>query len=336
MENIREWLKNPRISLVIGLVAGLLVGLIFAYLIWPVEYKDAAPAHLHPGYAADYLHMAITAYQANPADVVAAKSRWDALDEMGSTALEDVRKDPKGLNPAMIDAFAAAVGASAQAPGATQAPSSGGAEAESGANNTLLFVAIGVMCLVTIAVGGALVYFLFIKGNSGPTKVTPAMQAQQAARQAQTTDYAALGEEPPMAQFMASYKVGDDLFDESYSIDSATGEFMGECGVGISETIGVGDPKKVTAFEVWLFDKNDIQTVTRVLLSAHAFADEATKTRLKAKGDVEMAEVGKQVVLETQTLQLVARVVELTYGEGALPEKSFFDQFMLELAIWPK
>jgi hypothetical protein len=44
----------------------------------------------------------------------------------------------------------------------------------------------------------------------------------------------------------------------------------GECGVGISETIGVGDPKKVTAFEVWLFDKNDIQTVTKVLMSAHA------------------------------------------------------------------
>ena len=87
-----------------------------------------------------------------------------------------------------------------------------------------------------------------------------------------------------MAQFMASYKLGDDLFDDSFSIDFPAGEFLGECGVGISETIGVGDPKKVTAFEVWLFDKNDIQTVTKVLMSAHAFLDEATRLRLACQG----------------------------------------------------
>jgi hypothetical protein len=39
----------------------------------------------------------------------------------------------------------------------------------------------------------------------------------------------------------------------------------------------------VTAFEAWLFDKNDIQTVTKVIMSAHAFSDDATKQRLAAK-----------------------------------------------------
>ena len=64
------------------------------------------------------------------------------------------------------------------------------------------------------------------------------------------------------------------VFDDSFSIDSPAGEFLGECGVGISETIGVGEPKKVTAFEVWLFDKNDIQTVTTVLMCKNAFEDD--------------------------------------------------------------
>ena len=95
-----------------------------------------------------------------------------------------------------------------------------------------------------------------------------------------------------MAQFMASYRLGDDLFDNSFSIDSPAGEFLGECGVGISETIGVGDPKKVTAFEVWLFDKNDIQTVTKVVMSAHAFNDVAIRQRLEAKGEPVLAEPG--------------------------------------------
>ena len=145
-----------------------------------------------------------------------------------------------------------------------------------------------------------------------------------------------MGEEAPMAQFMASYRLGDDLFDDSFSIDSPAGEFLGECGVGISETIGVGEPKKVTAFEVWLFDKNDIQTVTKVLMSAHAFADAGIRQRLETKGELVQTDAGSQTVLETATLKLVARIVDMTYGQGALPENSFFESLILELAVWQK
>jgi hypothetical protein len=161
------------------------------------------------------------------------------------------------------------------------------------------------------------------------------MQAEAAKKQARMTDYS--GEQaPPVAQFMASYKLGDDLFDDSFSIDAPSGEFLGECGVSISETVGVGDPKKVTAFEVWLFDKNDIQTVTTVLMSAHAFTDPAISQRLRAKGEPVQAERDREFVLDTQTLQLVARVVNMDYGEGAMPGESFFENLLLELAVWQK
>ena len=69
-----------------------------------------------------------------------------------------------------------------------------------------------------------------------------------------------------IAQFMTSYNLGDDLYDDTFSIDASNGEFLGECGAGISDTIGVGDPKNISSFEVWLFDKNDIQTVTKVII----------------------------------------------------------------------
>ena len=69
---------------------------------------------------------------------------------------------------------------------------------------------------------------------------------------------------------MTTYVMGDDLYDGSISIDTQGGDFLGEYGVGVSEIIGVGDPKKVTALEIWLFDKNDIKTATKVLMSAHA------------------------------------------------------------------
>jgi hypothetical protein len=135
---------------------------------------------------------------------------------------------------------------------------------------------------------------------------------------------------------MASYKLGDDLFDDSFSIDAESGEFLGECGVSISETIGVGDTKKVTAFEVWLFDKNDIQTVTSVLMSRHAFTDLAISQRLRAKGEPVLAEPGAEFELITQTLRMVARVSSMGYGNGAMPAESYFDNLLLELAIWQK
>ena len=341
MEKIREWLKNPKIALVVGIVAGLVLGLIFAWGVWPASYYNAAPQHLHAGYQEIYLEMAIDSFKLNQ-DVPLAAARFKDLGPNAQKVLDRVRAKPANqAKLADINNFAAVVQASSAAPGTSVAPlptQSTTQTQPAKKTSSLLWIGVIVMCLVTLGIAAAIFYFVFMRGGvqSRSGVLTPVQQGQQAAREAQATDYAALGEEPPIAQFMASYKLGDDLFDESFSIDSPSGEFLGECGVGISETIGVGDPKKVTAFEIWLFDKNDIQTVTKVFMSKHAHEDDVTRQRLAAKGEPVLADINQQIVLETQTLQLVARVVQMPYGEGALPPESFFDQFILELAIWQK
>lgn len=137
--------------------------------------------------------------------------------------------------------------------------------------------------------------------------------------------------QPPLGHFITTYKLGEDTYDESFSIETAAGEFLGECGVGISELIGKGEPDSVTAFEVWLFDKSDIRTVTKVLMSAHAYSDEQLRARLAPKGEAVLAEVGVPFVLETTGLQVHATVSDLQYGEGQTPPKSFFRQLTLEL-----
>ncbi len=43
---------------------------------------------------------------------------------------------------------------------------------------------------------------------------------------------------------MTTYMLGDDMYDESFTFDAPNGEFLGECGVSSSDTIGVGEPKK--------------------------------------------------------------------------------------------
>lgn len=154
-------------------------------------------------------------------------------------------------------------------------------------------------------------------------------------RQAEKTDFEAIGQEPPLVQFMTTYLHGDDLYDDSFSIESASGEFLGETGVGISETVDtVAEAKDVTALEVWLFDKNDIRTVTKVLMSDFAFNDETIRARLAPKGEAVLAQAGKKVLLQTATLRVQARIVDLSYAEGTVPADSVIERVTIELAAW--
>ena len=328
MNSIKEQIKNPIVTAVIGLVLGTLFGLVvLGWGLWPVTWVNAPPNSLSFNAKVEYMRTAIEAYGQN-GDAAKAQARYASLGDNASEVLDYISQNPEGMSNELINDFKSVV-ASAPAP----------VEETAASGRNILTILIPLVCVLLLVLVAFLLYIFVFRGRfakSSDAGPTPAMQAAEAKRQATYTDYTSTGAETPTAQFMASYKIGDDLFDDSFSIDSASGEFLGECGVGISETIGVGDPKKVSAFEVWLFDKNDIQTVTKVLMSSHAFYDDSIRQRLEAKGEPVLANPGNETILETQTLQLVARVVEMDYGDGAMPAQSFFDHLILELAIWQK
>jgi hypothetical protein len=328
---IREYSKRPVVALIAGIIGGLILGLIVGWGLWPVQWYDASPDNLHSGYQDWWMRMAIISYNAT-GDAANAKLVYDSLGEAGTETLTLVKANPGNISPAMISSFETAVSVSVPAPGTTPT------EAASGTGRSNLTTLLIVMCVVTLLVGAGLVVYFVLQGRKRSSAAEPMVPVSSTELETPTewSSFPTPSDQAPMAQFMASYKAGDDLFDDSFSIDSPSGEFLGECGVGISETIGVGVPKKVTAFEVWLFDKNDIQTVTKVLMSAHAFSDPAIRQKLEAKGEPFEAIAGGQTILETATLRLVARVVDMTYGQGALPESSYFDSLVLELAIWQK
>jgi heme/copper-type cytochrome/quinol oxidase subunit 2 len=347
LDEAGTYARKPIVTGIAGLVVGLFVGLVvLGWWLWPVQWYDAAPSNLHPGYQDWWMRMSIISYGAT-GDAATAKAEYDALEEFGPTVLASVQTSPGNIDPNLINQYAAAVSATSQLPPQTAAPGVTSTTAAPGATPTAaastkgrsnLQMLLIVMCVVTLLVGAALVVYFVLQGRKKNTPSAPSMETISSEEVAPTewTNYPATTEQAPMVQFMASYKGGDDLFDDSFSIDSPSGEFLGECGVGISETIGVGVPKKVTAFEVWLFDKNDIQTVTKVLMSDHAFTDPTIRQKLEAKGEPFQAVAGGQTILETATLRLVARVVDMAYGQGAMPENSYFDSLVLELAIWQK
>ena len=102
--------------------------------------------------------------------------------------------------------------------------------------------------------------------------------------------------------------------------------------MGSSETIGEGKPDKVTAFDVWLFDKTDVRTVTQILMSEAAYNDQGTRQRLATKGELVLAEKGKHVKLETATLAVDAEIVDLVYASTpGLPPNSHFQKLIVEM-----
>ncbi|HUE98324.1 MAG TPA: hypothetical protein VMN99_03660 [Anaerolineales bacterium] len=322
---LKNLLKNTTTAIVVGAILGLLLGLLFGWVIWPVQWTDGTPEVLRADLQEDHMRMAVESFN-RTGDIDTAVRRWDDLGEAAGPTLVRLQTTPGNVDPAAVQQYASVIQA---AKGPIQAPPVG--EDASGLGSMVILGS--VLVLILVAVGGLYLLRLFRKGTGA---VTPVMQGNEISRQVERTDFQSLGLAQPITQTMTTYVLGDDLYDESFSIDTGGGEFLGEYGVGVSETIGVGEPKKVAALEIWLFDKNDIKTATKVLMSEHAYNDPNIRARLEPKGELVIVKPQEQVLLETATLQLLATVVDMEYGTGAMPQQSHFERITLELAVWPR
>lgn len=328
-----EMLREPRNLAIAAFVGGLIVGLVvLGWWLFPVSWEDASAEQLRHDLRADYLRAAIDSYTLSPDDN-AARTRLDALGDAVDETMLAVASNPGSQSVQSIARFQQLSGGSAENNGALATPAAEEPQGSLFSSTSLIFT----MCAITLVLGLALGVIYVMRNRATGDELRPAkLKARDYTREAAQAESGSGADERPLSQWMTTYLMGDDLFDDSFSIDSPAGEFMGECGVGIAETIGVGSPKRVSAFEIWLFDKNDIQTVTKVLMSSHVFRDDSTREKLSAKGEPVLASPGAETVLETATLQMVARVVDMQYGEGPLPENSFFERATLELAVWSK
>ncbi len=323
-------LSEPRTLAIAAFVGGLIVGLVvLGWWLFPVDWENASAAELSPALRADYLRAAVDSYTQRPDDTL-ARQRLAALGARVDETMAAVASAPGVQSVETIARFQALLGGTA--PPVDDAPAPAEGDGSIFSTGTLLTT----LCGITLVIGLVLGVLYIVRSRQGDELRPGILKTRAAAQQTELAEPGAGADSPPLSQWMTNYVQGDDLYDDSYSIDSPAGEFMGECGVSIAETIGVGNPKRVSAFEIWLFDKNDIQTVTKVLMSNHLFRDDAARERLSAKGEPVLARPGVEMVLETATLQMVARVVDMQYGEGPMPEDSFFERATLELAVWSK
>jgi hypothetical protein len=338
MEKVKSLLSRPLVLGGVGLLVGMIFGLVvLGWGLWPLEWVNGAPSNLSADYQRQYLCMLIDSYVRNN-DQNLMRVRWSSLGSQNVDLLKNLTaSECRFTSNAEIDSFKTLMNVGTS-PALTLTP---GASLPASTNSRVSFLPVLLFCFLTLAAGGLLL-FLLSKRNKLNFKSTKKNEKSAAVDTKQHFDSPNPPQpteslkEKPMAQFVASYRIGQDLYDESFSVDSTSGEFLGECGLGIAESIGVGDPKKVTALEMWLFDKNDIQTATKVLMSEYAYNDENIRQRLVAKGEPVLIKPGQQFIMETTSLQLEAKVSNLVYGRGPLPENSFFSQLTLEISVFNK
>ncbi len=336
----------PKLLPVGTLVLGILLGFIWAYGIAPTVYTAAEPVHLGDSWKREFVKQVAWQYddysRIDPASAADnAKKQLSYLGNAPDVVKEVISDTP--VNDPLIGPLQA-----------IQPLASANADQLAKTTPGFLngnFMPVLCILLPLLLIGGAVIVntiipitLLFQRKSSEPATVVAGQdklrrdameQAKKIAAQA-PPPAAAVDRGAPVGQYMSTYIMGDDLYDDSFSIETASGEFLGETGSGISKTIGVGDPKKVTATEVWVFDKNDIKTVTKVLMSEHAYNDEGIRAELAPKGEAVLAKQGGIVLLETQTLTVQARIVDLAYGSGSLPPNSFFERLTVEISAWPK
>ncbi len=344
---VRMIQANPLTSLSASLAFGLLVGwMVLGWWVAPVQWENAGPAHLSDLYQDEWVQMSADSF-ALTLDVEQARQRVAVLDGEAASAVERALQGSRDADQLRIAQLQYGIGDTVQVAESeaskergSLAPSEEASPGVGSESTQTILSALGGMLLIVLLSAGGLVmrrhYGLRRPVQSPAADGSRPNTRVSAYRGTEGEEEPRFSEAPPVARFMTTYMLGDNLYDDSFSIDDANGDFLGECGVGVSETIGVGDAKKVTAFEVWLFDKNDVRTVTKVLMSEHAFADDELRSRLAPKGSPVRACQGEMMVLDTASLHVTARIVDMQYGSGALPENSFFHQLTIELAAWKR
>ena len=333
-----DFVKNrPELSVLIAFIAGLIIGTtLFGWVLFPVEWTGAGPRDLEQAEQDIYLQTIADAYSLQPGNtsiVTNALAGWsDASDAICN--LRGRTADPAAQERLNAIAIVQSAGQACDALPAVGAdgtqPIVPPAEEDSNLGTVLAL-------LLLLAIVGAGIVVVLNRRNSMMAEDDKADTYYDNMPESAPTLVNEEGVSAvPIARFQSDYAYGRDNYDDSFSIENSGGEFLGECGVGIAESIGSDTPKNVTAFEVWLFDKNDIRTITKVVMSDHAFFDEALKAKLAPKGEPVLARENEVIVLETATLIINAEIKEMQYGTGSLPPQSFLENFSIELSAWAK
>jgi hypothetical protein len=319
---------------VVGLVVGCLLGwMLLGWLVFPVTWTDADPWDLRAEQKEAYVLLVAESYSIN-SDAELAIHRLEGfrrgeVGEILSKLLEESEEagDLEAKRRLQYLAMVMDITPTAGTPGPEPTTPSAAARLSASLRSLLPICGLGVVLLLIVGLIAIIVFRILQQRATRPPAGIPAEEG--------------VGLAPPpgvaLGRFVTTYNIGDDGYDTSFNIEThgAEGEFFGACGVGFSEALGEGSPDKIAAFEVWVFDRTDmdnVQTVTKVLMSEFAYNSEVLRDKMKDRGEAILVEKGKTVVIDAVGLQLRTEIVDFQYGDDpSLPPHSYFEKLTTQL-----
>jgi hypothetical protein len=332
------------VGLIVGAVLGLGIGLLFGYVIAPVQWVDATPQDLRVDYASYYWQLVTRAYM-ETGDLEQAErwlGEWDNEESLNA-ALERAHIESSLEQQQALQTLADRVVEGAVPQPAPESTEPTATEEETGGlkiNWGTFLLTLLLVLLVLVAFG-----LLVTRARRSRTGEEPPAEApierpvETQLGEAEPKLAVQPGEElfpvgsPPLAHLTTTYTENREYYDEAVGIESSKGEFLGESGISIVEKLDDDSPDKVTAFEVFLFDKGELRTITKVLMSEYAYNDEELRKRLMEKGDLVLAQVNQPVIIETSALRLETTITDLVYGVDDPRPNSYFEKLSTELVV---
>lgn len=343
-------LKTKQGTALIAFLIGIFIGLVI--LGWGplrVNYTDTTPASLREDLRADYARMIVDSYSyahiANPqfAEQMAL-ARLKELGESSALELQKIVQDPQIQNMNDILNLQQLHANSTQTTLDNQNTIVGDPTSnqdQNGSSTLMKSLGLALLAILLFAIAFYAI-FLFIKQSRANTSTAPKVPRYRDTNKVNEftkTDYRSdqNGWTNPDLHFFTTYKIGNDLYEKRETINShANNDYLGECGVEVIDFIGVGTPKRASAFEIYVFDKMQPSTSSKILLCEHAYSDKNVYERLKHKGEFVLLEPEKDIILETDNLQVIVRIKEMHYGNAPLPENSYVEQITFEFSVWEK
>ena len=306
-------------KVVFGILLAFAVGSLFGLVvlgwgIYPVTWTDASAMQLRPDLQNDYLRMAIESFLYRP-DSGLASFRWQMLGGNAYPVYKAIEIQPQNLKLLDISRFYNAV---SQPGGAPQPLPSRLFSTQYCENVTstahpltpgLIFVTA-----FSLLLSCGLFYVIFFRPHTNPRK----KERLSSTAGGPIIDKDKLPQ--PIGSYAATFAIGGEGYDSSFSINTAAGRFMGDCGVNAFACTTIGDAKVPDAYMLWVYDRMERQMAGVVLATPRAFRNASIRAKLEESGEVFMMEPEQVVFVRTAYLQVAIKINSLMYGDGAYPK----------------
>jgi hypothetical protein len=325
--------RRAIIAGIVCFVVGCLIGwMLFGWVIWPVEYIDADPYDLRLEQKEVYIVLVADSYSVNE-DGELARQRMVGFDrkevsEVLAKLIAEAEEAGDGEAKRRFEYLAMALDITTEpvAPGPEPTPELAAGGIAGRLRSLLPVCGVLFLALLIVALIAIIVFRFLQRSGRLPSRVPWEEVGAPAAP-----------EEAGLGHFVTTYNLGDDGYDTSFNIEAPgpEAEFYGACGVGFSEIMGEGSPDKIVAFEIWLFDKTDmdnVQTITKVVMSDFAYSNEILRAKMTDRGEAVPVQTGRPIIIEAVGLQLRAEIVDFAYGtDPSMPANCYFESLTTEL-----